>query len=121
MLIVTNSFQNTEMKALKKAITLLDIIKIAKKVQNGLGTKLLSNEKGYYIKIRYYTDTLALRSIFLFQNQIGDVVPILLRTKKDKIGYNMSFKNKSFCKELEKNLIQIEQDIINEKYEEYEI
>ncbi len=50
------------------------------------------------------------------------VYPIILRHKNDKeIWDNMSFKNKSFCNILDRNLNLVFKDLNNWDFEDYEI
>lgn len=117
MLLIPHSFQHSEFKELKKHITISDLIEMTKKVKKGLGATVLKDCSGKYFKIRYSTNTTTLRALFLLQTPSGHIIPLLLRTKKDKVGYNMSFKNPDFCKALEKSLSKITEDLLLQKFE----
>jgi hypothetical protein len=123
MLIICNSFRLKEMDPMKDHFSFNVIKFTAKKIKDGLGITLPSLIKNTQLKKISLTGTTgAGRIIFLLEMETGQVIPIMVRLKKDKsIGQNMSFRNKRFVNAIEKNIKLAIQDMENGKYEEYEL
>ena len=128
MLRVCSFFKRKELKSLEKNFSISDIIYSAKKVKNGIGTKI----KGIFlpntniIKINLTGKGGAGRIIYLVSilknKKIKYIYPLILCLKKNKtLGKNLSPQNKHFTQLIDKNLELFIQDYKNNDFEEYEI
>ncbi len=119
MIIICKSIQEKELKPLEKYFDIQAIKKAALKAKNGLGEVLPATvENSHVVKI-YLTGKPAGRVCFLILLAEGDVVPLVLRLKKDKkIGENMSMQNTAFKQFLEKNIKLVLRDIESGEYVE---
>ncbi len=57
------------------------------------------------------------RLVYLLRNSSGDMVLLFYRSKKDKVGQNITIKNPDFAKELNSHIDAAFDDIINGNYE----
>ena len=122
MLIICKSIQIKELKPLEHYFDIKAIKSAAIKAQKGLGDIISSPIKNSHIIKIYLTGKPAGRICFLIFTKQGDIVPLILRLKKDKkIGKNMSIQNSSFKKILKKNIKLALNDIKTDKYTEIEL
>ena len=119
MLILCKSFLQNEIKSVKRHFSQKQILNAARKAKNGLGEVLggMSIEDGEIRKIYITGKNNTGRIVFLILIKNGFFVPVLLRTKKDKIGSNMTNKNQNFVDVLKKSIVQIKMDLSNNDFE----
>lgn len=117
-LLLPLSIKTKELKPVSHNFPLEIIISAAKKIQSGLGTNIAGaphNTK--YVKIALTSAGGAGRGLFLIILKQNFITPVLIRDKKDKVGQNISPKNKEFLQAVEKNLTLIEGDMKNDTFE----
>jgi hypothetical protein len=112
MLVLPHSIVCNELEPVSEFFPLGAIINSAKKVQRGLGDSLTGAPSGSRLLKIYLTGRQAPgRAVFLLQINSGDIIPVLVRLKKDAVGKNMGSQNPAFCKALEKNFALIREDL----------
>lgn len=122
MLIICNSIQSKELEPLNQYFDLKTIRLSALKAQKGLGDSISSPVKNSQVIKIYLTGKPAGRACFLLFTKSGDVIPLILRLKKEKkIGENMSLQNPELTKLLAKNIKIALHDIKADNYEEFEL
>jgi hypothetical protein len=94
---------------------------MAKKVILGLGSSLAKTPKGRIVKIKTTFKGVAGRAIFFVVTKTSAIFPVIVRLKKDPLGENLSFKNKTFQEVFDQNYQLIEDDLVNDRFEIYEI
>ncbi len=121
-LIIPISFVRYELEPVGKIFPLTSIIKAAKKAKMGLGIPIGKAPKGAcFSKISITSKSGVGRTLFMVRTKDEKIIPLLIRTKKDKVGYNMTPKNKLFSAALDKNLLRTYNDLKKKKYEVIEI
>ncbi len=100
------------------AFSLESIFEAARKVSCGLGVSIgKAPARARFFKIALTSKGGAGRVLFMMRDHKGCIIPLLIRTKKDKVGKNMSPKNVFFREAIKKNLMKIQKDIKNGEYE----
>ena len=124
MLILSHYIFSHELKPLANQVSVEDVKVGARKVLNGLAIEIKS--PGSFPGIKFYKIRIgshhqARMIVFLvLENQ--DVVPILVRLKKDKVmGENMAMNNPQVRKQLNSNLEHVFVDIRNNGYQEIDL
>lgn len=118
MLILPHSIVCNELEEIAEFFPLGTIIKAAKKVKTGLGINISgAPRESRLIKIYLTSRQAAGRAVFLLQLGSGDIIPILVRLKKDAVGKNISPNNPAFGKALEKNFALIREDLKNGNFD----
>jgi len=117
LFVLTNSFLDKELKALKKYYSLEDVKKTLVKTNiSAVNLSHLGYENGKLLKLRI-VNKVAGRMIVYVYSQKDYIVPIIIRLKKDKIfGENLSLKNKKAKNLILKMLNLVMLDIEKNKY-----
>src|SRR3990172_11144466 len=111
-LLLPISIIGTEIHPLRGRFSLSTVIKSAKKVSKGLGISLPGAPQGAkFIKTKITSSQGAGRILFLVKLEESYLLPLLLRSKNDKVGFNMSPQNILFLRQVRKNLDLAMEDI----------
>ena len=124
MLILTHYITQHELKPLRRYFELSDIFEGAEKVLKGLAieTKPPKTLEGFkFFKVRIGRKVKG-RMIVFMVTESKQVVPILIRLKKDKVfGMNMAMNNLEVIKQINSNLEYVLNDIQKKKYEAFSL
>lgn len=117
MIILPQSFKEHEIK--NSPFTLDDVKKGLFKVSKGLGISLRVPQIGkvQFRKISLTSKNGHARMLTIIQSQNGLIIPILLRSKKDKVGENMTAHNKYFMEAFSQMHTKIYEDIESDAFE----
>lgn len=112
MLILSKYIAKHELAALRRTISISDVIQGAAKVRKGLAVETKPPVQGFrFYKVRIGSRNAARMIVFLVTGS-QKIVPILIRLKKDKIfGMNMAMNNPSVVQQLKKNMDRVLEDI----------
>ena len=117
-LLLPASIVANEIIPLLKDFPFETIKKAAQKIKNGLGKKISRAPKNCrYFKIYLTGKTSAGRAVFLVQVINNQITPLLIRRKDDKIGKNITSKNRVFVAVINKNLELAIKDLENGEFE----
>ena len=108
----------------KERLSENDIKEILKNVAKGLFTLIKGENLPARSRLaKIYSTTIkgAKRIVILIETISGDSFLLFYRSKKDKIGENITIKNSEFKKALEKHLVLLEEDIRNNNYLIFEV
>lgn len=123
MLILTKYVAKHELKPLAKYFGIKDILKGCKKVSKNLAIEIkppkqINDLRFFKVRIG---DKVKGRMIVFLVTENKNIVPVLIRLKKDKIfGENMSSNNPAVIEQINKNLDNIFTDIREGMYEEFD-
>lgn len=118
MILLCDFIKRHELDPLGAYFTLSDLRKACKKAASSLGVMLGSSKMpgAIFIKVRIGSNVKG-RMITLFLTVEGDVIPLLIRLKKDKhFGMNMSLQNPHVVDQLDINLDNVTADISAGRY-----
>ncbi len=112
------------MKPLGKVFNVSDILVGAKKIIKNLAIEI--RHPGDGMSFRFFKVRIGKkgdgRMIAFFTTANGNVVPLLIRAKKDKqYGENMSSSNKFVTQQIKKNLLRVLEDIRDNRFEKFDI
>ncbi len=108
----------------KERLSENDIKEIVKNISKGLFIFIKGKNLPKHSKLaKIYSTTIkgAKRIVILIETASGDSFFLFYRSKKDKIGVNITIKNPEFKKNLQKHLIILGEDIGNNNYSVFEI
>ncbi len=119
MLIICKTIEKKELSLTLKHFSRATIIEAYEKARKNLGENISGSgaRDTKLIKVYVTTKDIPGRVIFLFFIKKDIYTPVILRTKTDRIGKNMTVKNKEFEKLLETNLDLVYDDIGKGNYE----
>lgn len=119
MLIICKTIEKKELSLTLKHFSRATIIEAYEKARKNLGENISGSDARdtKLIKVYVTTKNIPGRVIFLFFIKKDIYTPVILRTKTDRIGKNMTVKNKEFEKLLETNLDLVYDDIGKGNYE----
>ncbi len=122
LLILPASIVVNELDPVKEFFPIATIIKAARKAQAGLGTEIRGAPSGgRFLKVYLTSKTTAGRALFLLHVQDQQITPLLIRTKHDRVGNNMSPSNPAFVTATNKNLRLAIKDMSDGFFETVEI
>jgi len=117
MIILPQSFKEIEIK--NSPFSFSDVKKGLFKVSKGLGISLRIPGMGkvQFKKISLISKNGHARMLTIIQSENGLIIPILLRSKKDKVSENMSHQNKHFTEAFFQMHQKIYDDIARDDFE----
>ena len=121
-LLLPSSIVANEIIPLLKDFPFDVITKAAQKVKNGLGKKIAGAPPNCrYFKVYLTSKTSAGRAVFLMQVMNDRIIPLLIRRKDDKVGKNITPKNRAFVSAINKNLKLTMKDLEEREFEMVEL
>lgn len=121
MIIVSDFIAKHELKPLEQRLSMKDIIVGCRKVSANLAIEIKPPAKlssARFFKVRIGKHTKARMIVFIVMDN-QNIVPLLIRQKKDKIwGMNMSANNPQVIAQLKFNLDNVIEDIKNKRFKE---
>ncbi|MFH1375116.1 MAG: hypothetical protein ABIH35_00390 [Patescibacteria group bacterium] len=121
-LLLPASIVANEIIPLLKDFPFETIVKAAQKVKSGLGVKISGAPPNCrYFKIYLTSKTSAGRAVFLVQVINDQITPLLIRRKDDKVGKNITPRNRVFVATINKNLELATRDLEQGEFETIEL
>lgn len=121
MIILTQYIVKHELKPVEKYFSTKDVLNGCEKVYKNLAIEIRPPKQTNnlrFFKVRIGGKVKGRMIVFLITEN-KNIVPILIRLKKDKIfGENMSLNNSAVAKQIDKNLQSILSDIEKGNYEQ---
>lgn len=124
MIIISTYIAKHELKPLKKYFKIEDIIEGGRKILKDLSTEIrlpgVAHEFRFF-KVRIGEKVKGRMIVFMVTKNMN-IVPVLIRLKKDKkLGMNMAANNPDVVRQVIKNLDHILKNIEKKEYEEFDI
>ena len=123
MLIITRYILKHELAPISRNIDLQDLLIGAQKVRGNLAVELKGgfvSQSVKFFKVRIGKKAKARMIVFLTTS--NNVVPVVVRLKKDKkYGQNLSVNNEEVKNLISRNLDAIYKDVENRDFESYEV
>lgn len=122
LLLLPTSIVVAELEPVKELFSIETVVKAARKAKAGLGESIKGAPAGgRFLKVYLTGKTVAGRALFFLRIKEDQLIPLLLRSKNDKVGTNITPSNKQFVAAVNKNLRLAINDLAEGRFEILEI